>query len=175
MKKFAILSVLFALALTACQSLGVNTSGGSTDETTKITPSPGQAAMNLEPDQNMPAADEVVVVFQRSGGFAGVNQQWTIYANGNIVTDSGETLSVNPDQVTALLIAADAAGFFDMKVSSSLGSAGNCKDCFTYTLTITNHGQTNTLSAQDGSKNLPDAFWSIIQLINTIINPATQQ
>ena len=174
MKKFAIFLIFLALALTACQSSGAQANGAATDEARKITPSPGQAALNLQPDQNTPAAGEAVVVFERSGGFAGVNDQWTIFSDGKIVKDSGETATISTDQLSALLSAVDAAGFYDMKPGSSLGNASNCKDCFTYTLTITNNGQTNTISAQDGSKNLPDAFWSLIQQINTLVSPTTQ-
>jgi hypothetical protein len=152
MRKITIVLILFALLLTACGSLGAKAKDKSKTEDTQ------------------PA-----IVFQRSGGFAGVSEQWSIYASGKIINQNGEELSVEPAKVTALLEAIQTAGFYDLKASSSIGGISNCKDCFTYQLTVNGGEKANTLSFQEGSKDIPDAFWNIIQQINELVaKPATQ-
>ena len=167
MKKIFIVLILFALVLTACQSLGVKAKEQANEEITKITPTPGQAALDVEA--------EPVIVFQRSGGFAGKTEQWSFYAYGKITKDTGEELSVDPAQVTALLEAIQAAGFFGMKASSGIGKFSNCKDCYTYQLTVNSTEKANTITVQQGAKDVPEAFWTLINQINSLIAGPTQQ
>ena len=166
MKKMSLVLILFALVLTACSVFGANADPNNA-KVEKITPTPGQSSMQLEA--------EPMIVFQRSGGFAGVTEQWSIYATGKISKLNGEELTVDPAKVTALLDAIQASGFFDVKASSSLGGIGDCKDCYTYQLTVNSGEKANTVTAQDGNKNVPDAFWTIIKQINELIaGPAKQ-
>jgi hypothetical protein len=152
MKKIAIVLVLFALVLTACGSLGAK----AKDE----------AKADAEP----------VIVFQRSGGLAGVSEQWSIYANGKIITQNGAELSVEPAKVTALLTAIQTAGFYELKTSTGIGAGlSSCKDCFTYSLTVNGGEKPNTLTFQEGSKEIPDSILNIIQQINDLVaKPDTQ-
>ena len=62
--KITVALILFALVLTACASLGAK----AKDEANK----------------------EPVIVLQHDGGFAGLSEQWSIYANGKIVKKGGE-------------------------------------------------------------------------------------
>jgi len=167
MKKITIILILFALVLTACQSLGAKAKEEANEEITKITPTPGQAALDVEA--------EPMIVFQRSGGFAGITEQWSIYAYGKITKDTGEELSVDPAQVTALLEAIQAAGFFDMKASSGIGKLSNCKDCYTYQLTVNSAEKANTITVQQGAKDIPETFWNVIKQINDLIAGPTKQ
>jgi hypothetical protein len=147
MKKITVALILFALVLTACASLGAK----AKDEANK----------------------EPVIVFQRSGGFTGVSEQWSIYANGKIAKKDGKELTVEPAQVTVLLEALQAAGFYEMKASPSLAGSGNCNDCYTYQLTVTSGGKENSITVQEGAKDVPEAFWSIIKQIDGLIASTT--
>ncbi len=174
MKRLTILLIFFALMITACQSTGAKANLEATNEILKITPSPEQNALNVALDQNTPSPDELVVGYERSGGLAGVNERWSIYAGGRIVNQNGETITVDAAKVTDLLDAIDTAGFFDMKSASIIGGLNNCKDCFSYKLTVTSNGQTNTITTYDGAKGLPDSFWAILKQVNDLVNPPTQ-
>jgi hypothetical protein len=143
MKKCTAVLILFALMLTACASLG----GKTKDES------------NQEP----------VIVFQRSGGLAGVSEQWSIYANGKITTKDGKELKIDPAQVSALLEAIQAAGFYDMKAGPGIGGPSSCKDCYTYQLSVTKDKKAYSLTVQEGAKDIPEAFWKIIEQINNLI------
>jgi hypothetical protein len=166
MKKITIILVLFALALTACSVFNANADPNNA-KVEKITPSPDTASMQL--------AAEPMIVFQRSGGFAGKTEQWSIYASGKISKLNGAEITVDPAQVTALLDAIQASGFYQMKTGPSMGGPSNCKDCFTYQLTVNTGEKPQTIAVQDGAKDVPEAFWSIIQQINILIaGPANQ-
>jgi hypothetical protein len=148
MKKITIVLILFALILTACGSLGAKADNDSKDKA------------------------EPVIVFERSGGFAGVTEKWSIYATGKIVNEKGEEKSVDSATVTALLATIQTAGFYDLKASTGPGGISNCKDCFTYKLTVNGESKANTITAQEGAKDIPDAFWKVIQQINDLIAKA---
>ncbi len=168
MKKLTIVLALFALILSACSSKGVKAEGETADQIAKISPSPSAAALEATVDP--------MIVFQRTGGFAGKAEKWSIYASGKIVQPSGAAVTIDSAKVDALMQAIQAAGFFEMKASAGIGSAANsCKDCFTYTLTVSGPDKTNTISVQDGAKNVPDAFWTLIKQINELIAAPTNQ
>ena len=147
MKKITVALILFGLVLAACASQG----GKTKDEA------------NIEP----------VIVFQRSGGLAGVSEQWSIYADGKIAIKDGKEFKIDSAQVTALLEAIQAAGFYDMKAGPGIGGPSSCKDCYTYQLTVTSDKKSNSLTVQEGSKDMPESFWNIIQKINDLIAGST--
>lgn len=175
MKKISIILVLVALIMTACQSLGVNTQKESANEVIKITPSPNQNTQKVNVAKGTSLPDGVVVVFLRSGGLRGTSEQWSIYADGKILNGTGDKFSIDVAQVTAILAAFKAVGFYDMKTSASIGSLGKCNDCYTYQLTVSNAGEINSITFQDGDNGLPQSFWNIINQINTLIVNATKQ
>jgi hypothetical protein len=166
MKKITIVLILFALVLTACEALGISPKEGTDVKVEKITPSPDKAAMEFEA--------EPMIVFERGGGIAGVTEQWSIYASGKISSQNGEELTVAPAQVTALLDAIQAAGFYDMKVGPGAASPGTCKDCFTYKLTVNKDEKPYSITAQEGAKGVPDMFWNLINQINDLVTKAKQ-
>ena len=185
MKKIPIFLILFALVLTACKSSNANADiqptkllvdtfvPAGTDES--VVAAKGDSSTPKNADVQALLANGAVIVLQRSGGFAGVNDQWSFYPDGKIVkenlkqSNSSENLSVEAAQVTALLDALNAAGFFDMKSSPGLGGLSNCNDCFTYSLTATSNGKTNSISLQQSSTGSPS---TIEQLIGQLIGLA---
>jgi len=167
MKKILIILILFALVMTACESLGVKAKDENNADVTKITPSPGKDSMQLEAEPQ--------IVFQRSGGLAGLTEQWSIYATGKISKQGGEDITVDPAQVTALLEVIQTSGLLDMKASSGIGGLSNCKDCFTYKLTVSGDGKPTTITFQEGAKDIPEAFLNIIKQINDLIAGAAKQ
>ena len=159
MKKITVVLILFALVLTACKSLGAKAE--------KDTPAAKATDVN--------SALLPVIVFQRSGGFAGVSEQWSIYESGKVVKLNGDEISIEPAQVKVLLNAIQAAGFYEMKATSGIGGLSNCKDCYTYKLTVNGDGKTNTITAQEGAKDIPEAFWNLIKQINSVLSAPTTQ
>lgn len=167
MKKITIVLILFALVLTACSALGAKAKDENNADIEKITPSPGKASMELEADP--------VIVYQRSGGIAGVDEEWSIYATGKIVQKDGKEFSVDPVKVAVLLETVETAGLGEFKPASGIGGISNCKDCFTYTLTLFGDEKPLTISAQDGAKDVPEAFWTLINQIHELVTGAAIQ
>ena len=78
-----------------------------------------------------------------------------------------------PAQVTTLLEALQAAGFYEMKVSPSTAGSGNCNDCYTYQLTVTSGGKENSITFQEGAKDIPEAFMGVVEQIDSLIASTT--
>lgn len=189
MKKYIIFLILFAILFTACKSSNANADAQPTKlivdtlvpsgTQEDVTSAKGDSSNAKNADARELLADGAVIVIQRSGGIAGLNDQWSFYPDGKIVhvnikqSNASDTQSVDAVQVTALLAALKAAGFFEMKSASGIGSGlSNCKDCFTYKLTATSEGSTNSISLQDSATGSPS---TIEQLIKQIIALAPNQ
>lgn len=179
MKKISIILVLLALTLTACQSSGAIAKAQSTKRIIDVlTPANTDNSNVVEKDNSStPQANNIVIMVERSGGFAGVNEQWSFYADGKIAKEyldqskPNEMLSVDAPRITAQLEALKTAGFFQMKASSDIGKLSNCNDCFTYKLTATSDGITKTITIQEGATGTPDPIQNIInQLIGLAKN-----
>src|SRR3972149_4110280 len=164
MKKISIILILFALVLTACESSNANADVQPTKRILGATSPAGtegpivvikdESSTAKTPEEQALLDSGAVILIHRSGGFAGVNEQWSFYADGKIVKDSGdqskadETISVDAVLITSLLEALKTACFFDMKASSGIGGMSNCKDCFTYKLAATSDGKINSITLE---------------------------
>jgi hypothetical protein len=169
MKKLSIIFVLFALFLAACQSSDANANTKATQRIVdQLTPAnSGDSSVAEQDSGSSPQTNNPVIIIARSGGFAGVSEQWSFYSDGHVMKDAadksqtGETLTVDSAEITSLLEELKSNGFFQMKASSGIGGMSNCKDCFTYQLTATSDGVTNTISFQDDSGSDTDAIRNI--------------
>jgi len=137
------------------------------------TTEPGPLDIEATPGQR--GGKDVVVVFERGGGFAGVQEKWTIYADGAItLAEDGqvaaqETGRVTAEQVSDLLAGIDGLGFFEMQDSYT---NDECADCFQYTVTVTSGGVTKTVNTIDAAKDAPPELGQVLTLIQTML-PAT--
>jgi hypothetical protein len=113
--------------------------------------------------------DNAVVIFHRSGGFAGLDQQWMIYADGRIESPGGEQQEVDPESVQALFETIQSAGFFEL--DDSYVPEDTCCDRFTYTVTVQLGDRSKTLVTIDASPTQPDELTMIINAIGEIIFP----
>ncbi|MBN1580367.1 MAG: hypothetical protein JXA89_06665 [Anaerolineae bacterium] len=113
---------------------------------------------------------KAVLVYQRSGGFAGLSEQWEVFADGRIVTDDGRQAQVPVEKVTALLQMVEELGFFTM--TGNYMPRDTCCDRFTYVLTIRNGDQKNTVQTIDAAPNTPNALWDILDAVNQFITDA---
>lgn len=119
------------------------------------TPTPGRRASGA------------VITLARSGGIAGVSEQWTIYADGRILGPAGAAAQVPEAEVNRLLAEIEAAGFFDWATPARLPSG--CADCFTYSLLVTFEGQAKELRLVDGQPDAPEGAWTILERIQALL------
>lgn len=145
------LGVFSFLLLAACA--GPRTAPASLPTTQQPVASPSQTGAE-KPVPALPAG--AVIEYRRSGGVAGVDEVYTIYADGRIVNAKGREWFVSPQEVARLAEGIMQVGFFQaQEVGSSIAP---CCDRFSYTLTVSLAGQTHTIHTYDGAGDLPEAI-----------------
>ncbi|RPI86911.1 MAG: hypothetical protein EHM41_06870, partial [Chloroflexi bacterium] len=92
MKKILFI-MIFALLLSACAPA----------VTIENSDAAGQSANPTPVAQSKGGENEAVIVYERSGGFAGQTDSYQVYADGRIVSGKGEERSVTPEEVEAAL------------------------------------------------------------------------
>jgi len=108
-----------------------------------------------------------VIIYERSGGFAGISEMWSIYADGRVVSGDGEEFTVPADEVAALQAEIEASGIFEMIGTSGLPSA--CADCFVHQITVSDGEKPNSITIQGGISNPEDPRAKILEEINNLL------
>ncbi|HSF82014.1 MAG TPA: hypothetical protein VLA49_12310 [Anaerolineales bacterium] len=179
MRKAISLLTLTALFLAACATLtGQESSPGEAPDQ----PRPEQTEVPLPPSgevQDKPSQVELpegaVLEFRRSGGFAGLNEVWTLYADGRLTRAESDQpgaatqeWQVEAEQVAVLLEVIDGLGFFSLP-SGDLSQAPGA-DRFSYSLTVNYQGSSRTISAAEGAKGASAALWQVISEVQGFVD-----
>ena len=109
-----------------------------------------------------------VLVIRRTGGFAGVEEEWSIYEDGRVTLPNGQHQQIEAEAVSRLLTEITQSGFFNM--GDAVGGMSKCRDCFNYQITVSKDGQTKTIRVQPESSNIPQELLKAIESINTFLN-----
>ena len=130
MRKKWIIFVI-TLFLVGCASAAVSPGSGKgpvdTQQTPVMTPTGGAPAQTPEPGGP-------VIILEKSGGIAGINKKWSIYADGQVMSDGQTSKTLDAGQVNSTLADIQKLGFFGMLADYS--SVSTCNDCFIYKITI---------------------------------------
>jgi galactofuranose transport system permease protein len=120
----------------------------------------------MRPDQaKFYSTDGAVIVLERNGGTACIEEIIAIYGDGKVIADYGtgnsrnKTVNVPAEKVSAELEKIDGyrwftADFFDANPT-------RCAACYSYSLTVTYNGQTKTVLAVDGTTAVQAKYWNI--------------
>ncbi len=122
------------------------------------TPVPGEEAT---PGKGSEEGKGLLLVYERSGGIAGVQQVYEIYADGRIVAKddrqgANTTMQVDAESVKELVMAIERAGFFELK--GSYLPLNKCCDRMTHRITIYRNGEAKTVTTMDGVENPPETL-----------------
>lgn len=129
----------------------------STDQTpTPPTATPGDKAAGA------------AIIYQRSGGIAGLVEEWRIYPDGRVVSAEGKEHEVPPQEVSALLVEIEALGFFEMRDPGGLSAT--CADCFSHEITVSSGGKLNRITVAGGNYDPQDPRWQIVQKISDFVS-----
>lgn len=134
---------------------------------TPISEIPTDESTRQRDSGNANITDDAAIIFHRSGGFAGVDQQWMIYIDGRIEQPGGQQVQADEQQVKTLLEAIDAAGFFELK--NSYIPLNSCCDRFTYAITVQQDDKVKTVTTIDASPDAPQELQQIIDEIGKLI------
>lgn len=125
-------------------------------------------APGRSPASSEAVAEEPVIKFNRSGGFAGLDQTFLIYADGRIVGANGEEGQVSPEQVAAVLQQIEAASFFEL--DASYLPRDTCCDRFSYEITVQTPTQTKSVVTMDGVENQPKGLTMTLAAITELLS-----
>lgn len=183
MRYLFIYTTVTILLLTACGP-AVSSETAPTPPTAAPTTNPAQATPDSPPagttplppaltgskdaDKGEAVMGDAVIVYQRSGGFAGVQEQWAIYPDGQIVASDGRQWQVPSEQVEQLLAEIETLGFFEM--DGSYMPLDTCCDRFTYVIMVRHHDDTvKTVTTIDASPDTPPELWRVIDEMSSLV------
>ena len=130
----------------------------------------------MRPTEHQALVDsQAVVVYERNGGTACVDELYAIYADGRITDDSGDGIKksqVTPAQVSTLLKQIGDLGFFTPNFYTT--SHTPCGACYHYSTTVTYESQTKTVDAVDGGVDAPADYWIMTGYLAPLLNSGGQ-
>jgi hypothetical protein len=116
-------------------------------------------------------SNSAVIIYERSGGFAGQTDTWRIFADGHVEAATHSNNTAAPALTTAEVnLAAQQiaqAGFFDLQ--GSYLPDNHCCDLYTYRLTVALDGKSKTVTTMDGAQQ-PAALATAITIVRALIN-----
>jgi hypothetical protein len=157
MKHKIIITVTILLA--ACGSPTLNTN---------VTPTSTSNPIETDVFTSDDKLGGAVIVYQKSGGFTGITEEWTIFPDGRIVSSDGVEYVLGEEKVTTLLYEIDNLGFFEISGPGQLLS--DCRDCFTYRITVSSGGRTKSINYVDDQADPTDPIWETINLIESLVS-----
>ena len=110
---------------------------------------------------------DATIVLHRSGGFAGVDEQWLMYADGQIEGPEGEQQQVEPEQVQAVLEIITTNNFFAL--DDSYVPLDSCCDRFSYALTVQLHNNQKTVRTIDDAPEQPQQLTQVLNAVNALL------
>ena len=107
-----------------------------------------------------------IVVYHRSGGFAGFDETWSIFMDGRVQYSgrgAGSSGQLTPDRVNGLLATLRSIDLASIK-ESYIG-ANTCCDRFIYEVTIKLDGKTKSITTIDAADGEPAALTTLLNAI----------
>ena len=159
MRKLALgINIIFLILLAACSS-----ETGTPVAVPTIPTAPTEAPGKPE----APGGTADVIRFTRSGGFAGLDEEWVVTSDGVVSLNGEAKATVTETQLDQLLVEVEGLGFFEMQ--NTYLPQDTCCDKFSYTLTIVADGQKNTVSTIDAAEDAPAELWEIIGMVTEFL------
>ena len=110
--------------------------------------------------------------YSRTGGVTGTDERWRFFSDGRVVDAQGVEYEIPETEIASLLEEIEALGFYDWEVGRN--RLGSCADCFTYTISAHNDGQSNQLSFVDAQADVPEGIWTILEGIQGLLEVAVE-
>jgi hypothetical protein len=108
------------------------------------------------------------LVVRRTGGFAGGDEEWVIYADGRVRLPNGQHQQAEAEAVLRLLTQITKSGSFQL--DDAAGGFSKCRDCFNYQITVSHEGQTKTIRVQPESSDTPKELRQAIESLDAFLN-----
>jgi hypothetical protein len=159
--------LLLILTIAACAT-PVTPTGQAPTATTSAPDVPASTPLPVV----TPPAGDLTIMFNRSGGIAGVQEAYTLKPDGSLDTSKGPKQADGGATAAAKLASQIAAtGIYAVAPGKYL-PASPCCDRFTYDLSLTAGGKTFTYTTMERSETAPAALNQTIGLIAQYIAAA---
>jgi len=146
--------------------------GNVTPEGQTPYPAPSQPVSEPYPGPAPEIPAGVAILYKRSGGLAGISEEWIIYPNGRIVSLQKKEWQVAEAKVTELLTKLETLGFFELK--GKFVPVDQCCDRFLYTLFAQRNEKSNTITVLQGVSNTPQSVWEALAAVSQFIDENTK-
>ncbi len=171
------LGVLFAVVflmalLAACAAPPASPSPPATADHGTVVP------LAPTPEGNMPPApplvaggEDVVIVLQSEGGFAGLSETTVIHDDGKVEITGRDrpqrTLQASAEQVAALVSIFERENFSNLRPSYL--PQVTCCDRMIYTITYYQNGKSKSVTTIDANPEEPPALQAVMQALNNFL------
>ena len=112
-------------------------------------------------------ASNTAVIFKRSGGIAGANEEWVIFTDGRIQTNTSIQPELSAEAVSQLLNSLDSAGFFELNTTYLPEDTG-C-DRFLYEITAVQNSTFHTVTTLENTPDMPEPLQQSLRLLQTAL------
>ncbi|MCB0000385.1 MAG: hypothetical protein KDE56_31685 [Anaerolineales bacterium] len=110
---------------------------------------------------------DAVILYQKSGGFAGVTESWWVYENGRLRDKAGNEWQLPAEDVAAFLANSKTLGLTQMEPTYI--PDGFCCDQFVYSLIVRQGDGIYQTTTADGVETAPQALFQLIEEISTLV------
>lgn len=124
-------------------------------DATKLTAAEAERMAKLELE-----LDGAVILYQKSGGFAGVSERWMIYENGRVVDAEGNEWQLSAEQVTNFITTTEQLELSQMR--ESYVPRGHCCDHFAYDIIVRQGERIYRVETADGVDGTPAALETLL-------------
>lgn len=107
------------------------------------------------------------ILFKRSGGIAGLNEQWTIFTDGRVVTNSTIQPQLSAEQVSQLLNSLETVGFFAL--DNTYLPEDTCCDRFFYEITAVQDTSFHSVTTLEATPDMPEPLQQSLRLIQSTL------
>lgn len=167
--RHAVLILLMTVLLTACTPAVVPATPSPRSNSPLASPPPTTVPPALDEESGKDTAGKpggAVIVYERSGGLAGVSDRRAVYPDGRIVSSEGQERWGTEQEVAELLDEVEALGFFEMQ--DAYGPLNACCDRFIYQITILRGDKAKTVRVVEAEPDIPQEFWRVAELIQNL-------
>lgn len=163
-KKLLILftGLLLSLLLAACSEAAEQPAAPAAAPVEEVAPAVEQPPVELQIEGTP------LIILRRTGGFAGLEDEWWLFGDGRIVHRSdNQVQQVDGAEVVALHQDMLNGGFFNL--APEYLPADPSADRFTYEVTLIDGDNRHTVTTMDDAENMPDLLRQSLSRITMLL------
>jgi hypothetical protein len=126
-----------------------------------------QAEATATPAPTATYEPNTAVIFKRSGGIAGVDEQWVLFLDGRIQTSNSIQPQLSAEEVNQLLDSLETVGFFEL--NNSYLPEDSCCDRFLYEITALQNSTFHSVTTLENTPDMPEPLQQSLRLVQNAL------